>query len=500
MKRYLSIYLMIAMAVAMCLQSCSKEESSSNTVTVEDYDVSSTASTLVSKFSLKANSKILNNLDSVKFTIDQDRAIIYNADSLPKGTRVNALLVEFSCASNVSSREFVIKNGTKLGDTTIVYNSTKNDSIDFSGDVTLRITSADKLHVRDYKVQLNVHKQDVDTIVWNLSGRRDLPNVTSTLNASKTVVQEDLFLCLVDNNGTYVLSSSEDPHAGTWNYTVLSLPFIPNVKSLVATTDALYILDENGELYKSIDTGESWTDCGVAWRTLIGGYANRVLGVRNDGGAFMYDEYPQRTDFIPTEVDNDFPIEDMSPLVMASNEWTSNQQAMFMGGKKQNGSLSNVVWGYDGWLWAPLSSESQQVLPALSEAALFPYYTMVASTGVSMEKRVTWMIMGGRLSSGQLNTVSYISRNQCINWSKGETSIQQPAHMPAFYGAQVYPYSRTCSAGSTPMRSYNPGYVTPLTEWDCIYLYLFGGYNANGDALNNVWEGVLSGLTYKPVF
>lgn len=491
---------MIAMAVAMCLQSCSKEESKNSTITVEDYDVSSTASTLVSKFSLRANSKILSHLDSVKFTIDQDRGVIYNADSLPKGTRINALLVDLSCASNVSSREFIIKNGTKLGDTTIVYSSTKSDSIDFSGDVTLRITSADKLHVRDYKVLLNVHKQNVDTIVWNLSARRDLPNVVSTLNASKTVMQNDLFVCLVDNSNTFVLSTSEDPHAGTWNYTVLSLPFIPNVKSLAATTDALYILDENGELYKSVDTGESWTDCGVAWHTLIGGYTDRVLGVKNDGGTYKYDEYPQRSDFVSTAVDNDFPIEEMSQLVMASNEWTSNQQAMFMGGKKQNGYLSNVVWGYDGWLWAPLSAESQQVLPALSEAVLFPYYTMVASTGVRMEKRVTWMIMGGRFNSGELNTTSYISRNQCINWSKGAASVQQPEHMPAFYGAQVYPYSRTYNANSIAMHSYNPGHVTPVTEWECLYLYLFGGYNSNGAALNNVWEGVLSGLTFKPVF
>ena len=108
------------------------------------------------------------------------------------------------------------------------------------------------------------------------------------------------------------------------------------------------------------------------------------------------------------------------------------------------------------------------------------------------------MVMGGRLSDGTLNTTSYVSRNQCINWSVGELSIQKPDHMPAFYGAQVYAYDRTCNAST--LMSYNPDHVTPATEWECPFLYLFGGYGSNGKPLNSVWEGVLSGLTFKPVF
>ena len=179
MRKYLSIYLSIVLTVALCLMSCSKDKDSS-TPDVQ-YDVYSTTSTLVSTFALKPNTKILANLDSVKFTIDQERGVIYNADSLPRGTRINALLVQLTCASTVATKQFVIKNGEHLGDTTITYNSSRNDSIDFTGDVTLRITSGDKEHVRDYKVKVNVHKQDVDTITWNTSSRRDLPNVASTL-------------------------------------------------------------------------------------------------------------------------------------------------------------------------------------------------------------------------------------------------------------------------------------------------------------------------------
>ena len=122
-----------------------------------------------------------------------------------------------------------------------------------------------------------------------------------------------------------------------------------------------------------------------------------------------------------------------------------------------------------------------------------------SATGTTYVKKVTWMIMGGRLSDGNINTKSYVSRNQCINWSVGESTIQQPDYMPAFYGAQVYSYDRTRTSSST-LRAYSPGHVTPVTEWECPYIYIFGGYGNNGTPLNSIWEGVLTGLTFKPVF
>ena len=483
------------MVVTMCLLSCSKKDDS--TVTTVDYEVYSVSSTLVSSFSLKANTKILNNLDSVKFTIDQERALIYNADSLPRGTRINALLVNLSCASTVASKEFVIKNGTRLNDTTIVYSSSSNDSIDFTGDVTLRITSGNKLNVRDYKVKLNVHQQNVDSIEWNVNRRRALPYGSSSLIASKTVMLNDKFLCLVDVGGSYLLSVSEDPLNGPWEDTFSSLPFTPQVASFTATDNELYMLDINGQLFKSADMGDSWNDCGVTWFSIIGGYGDKLLGVADYDGIFVHVEYFKNQNHIVDQVEDSFPVEGMSPMVMANNEWTSNQQAMTMGGVTAAGNLSNRVWGYDGELWAPINNDN--VLPALRDAVLFPYYTMVNTSGVSQSKKVTWMIMGGKLSDDNLNEVSYVSKNQGINWSIGENSIQQPSYMPAFYGAQVYTYDRTSSAGTT-LRAYNPGQVTPITEWQCPYLYLFGGYDSNGIALNNVWEGVLLGLTFKPVF
>ena len=304
-----------ALALAMSMMSC-KDDDDTSTSTSE-YSYYSYSSTMVSGFALKANTKILNNLDSVKFTIDQDRGLIYNADSLPRGTRVSALLVDVTCASTVSSQQFVVKNGTVQSDTTITYKASSTDSIDFTGNVMLRITSGDKQHVRDYKVKVNVHQQDVDTFLWNVDRRRDLPNVSSTLLASKTVVQNDNFLCLINDNGSYVLNVTGNPTTGYWGKKVLSLPFTPQVNSFTATNSELFMLDTNGQLFKSEDNGDSWTECGVAWHSIIGAYGDKLLGVVNNGGAWQHDEYPQATDFVATDIESRFPIEGMSPLVMA---------------------------------------------------------------------------------------------------------------------------------------------------------------------------------------
>lgn len=487
--------------VAMNLQSCNKkDEPDSSTST--DYTVYSSASTMVSSFSLKDNSKILANLSNVKFAIDQERGLIYNADSLPKGTRVNALCVDLTCASTVSSRQFIVKNGSVQGDTTITFTSSSRDSIDFTGDVTLRIISRDGNHTRDYKVSVNVHKLNPDTITWPVSQRRELPDVNGTLTASKTVALDDSFVSMVHDAAGYALLAIDTLMNEGWEKKTLALPFTPQVKSFAATSDAIYLLDTNGELFKSTNLGTDWTDCGVAWQTIVGGYDNKLLGVMRDGEQFKHDEYPRSQGFVPSQVPQGFPVTAMSQLVMASNEWTSQQQAMIAGGVLSSGALTNNVWGYDGKRWGLLNqSGGANVLPKLHDAVLLKYYTCTFDDSYSLVKRHTWMVMGGVLENGSYNTVTYTSVDQGLHWNTGSTGVQKPDYMPSFLGAQAFTVVRRTSRSNAPrLLSYNPGQITPLTEWDSPYVYLFGGYGDSGNALNNVWEGVLTGVTYRPVY
>ena len=120
MSRHFPLYFMVFMLLAMTVASCNKKDEPSAS-TDSEYSSYSNSTTLVSAFSLRANTKIINGLDSVTFAIDQERGLIYNADSLPYGTRINALCVNVTTASTVATKEFVVKNGTVQKDTVITY-------------------------------------------------------------------------------------------------------------------------------------------------------------------------------------------------------------------------------------------------------------------------------------------------------------------------------------------------------------------------------------------
>ena len=37
-------------------------------------------------------------------------------------------------------------------------------------------------------------------------------------------------------------------------------------------------------------------------------------------------------------------------------------------------------------------------------------------------------------------------------------------------------------------------------EWDCPYIYLVGGRDANGRVNNSIWRGAINRLTFVPLF
>lgn len=496
MKKLNIIYGILLIVLSIMVVSCNKNNNEDEDI---QYYGTSTTSTMVSKFVLGANSDVLTNLDSVFFTIDQDRKLIYNADSLPVGTDVRKLTVAVTFPYSVSSATFHVKDGKLMADSTITYTSETKDTIDFTGNVTLKVTSSDGNYVSTYEVKVNVHQVEPDLLTFSQSQRRDLPNVNGTPHAEKAVKQGDAYLCLVNDGDKYVLSSTPRLGVATWQKTELSLPFIPVVNSLTATDDALYMLDTSGELYSSADQGATWTDCQQVWVSIVGGYEQKVLGVLREDGVYKHDEYPRASTYAPVAVADDFPVSGASPLVQGDNEWISSKQVVMVGGVLQDGTLTNATWGYDGQQWGRLDVKENTILPAIADAVVIPYYTYdVDSTNHRVSvKQVTWLLMGGRQSGGTLNSTTYVSRNQGMTWLKGTSRLQQPSYMPAFYGAQAFVQAEKVQQGVQLAPSKE---TKPITEWECPYVYIVGGYASGGSVLNNIWKGQLNRLTFKPLF
>lgn len=487
------LFLVAALSLSLVM-SCNKKDN--DDVTSTNIYSASTTSTQVTKFYLAANEAVLAHLDSVFFTIDPDRSVIYNADSLPMGTKVTALQPKVSFGSTVGRVEFRITGATAHADTTFSYTASSSDSVDFTGHVVMVVTSSDGSQKKAYEVKVNVHKTKPDSLYWNRSARRDLPGVTTTPLAQKTVCQNGRYLCLLNNGGQFVLSSATHPAQGTWEKSVLDLPFTPVVESFTATPSALYLLDTDGNLYTSSD-GTSWTDCSVAWHSIVGAYGDKLLGVLSDGGTFKHDEYPRDAQFTPVAIEAAFPVSDFSQLIEVVNTWSVSNQAIMVGGTTADGNATASVWGYDGTTWGLLSQN--KALPALRAATLVSYYSyQTNSTNFKTTQNATWLLMGGRLSTGELNTTVYASTDQGITWKKADQGFQLPEFIPAFYGAQCFVHSDEMSAqGKAPRRA---APTQPVTSWQCPYVYLFGGYSSSGVLHNNVWQGVLIRMMFKPLY
>jgi hypothetical protein len=104
-----------------------------------------------------------------------------------------------------------------------------------------------------------------------------------------------------------------------------------------------------------------------------------------------------------------------------------------------------------------------------------------------------------------------------MNWKEADDLLQLPDYVPAMYGSQTLIFSTTMTESArsslSPWSYYAskelPRYwtittnssraTTPITSWDCPYIYMFGGYDANGTLYDTLWRGVINRLTFKPL-
>ena len=471
--------------------SCNKKSSDDDTLYVY---TTSTSSTLVQSFKLQANSDVMAHLDSVYFTIDPERGLIYNADSLPKGTDVSKLKVTVGFRSSISKAVFSVMDSTRQA-TEYEYTSSSSSEMDFRYGVVLAVTSYDGLFTKEYTVKVNVHQVEPDTIVWPQADRRNLPGATDDNYAVGTACMGDAYWCLLHNSDGYVLSKATTP-AGGWTRVDAQFGCEPNAATLTASDNALYLLDVNGNLYSSSD-GASWTAAGVQWAALLGGYNDRVLGVTAQ--PYCYDEYPRRDGYVPAQIADNFPVSGTSQLMVSDADWAVSSQAVLVGGITAAGEYSSRSWGYDGNTWAVISS-TQNALPAIEGATVFSYYTFTTDENTLVTtKQETMLLMGGKLSDGALNTVTYVSKNRGISWTEGGSSLAMPNVLTPFYGATAQVCTKTLSAAAGTGAAAPRRVAQISNQWECPYIYIFGGYDGHGNLQNNVWQGVLTRLTFKPL-
>lgn len=463
---------------------CNDDEPSNDSSSTATYAAG------VRSFNFAEDDSVVRNLDSVFFTIDQKRCLIYNADSLPYGTKVNRLIPVITTMTSVSLAELTVQ---RSGRTDTVYNYLENstDTIDFSNPVKLRLVSFDGTTERNYTIRVNVRQQPADTLMWSRAERTPLPSLFEVPNEQHTTSNSAAVYCLTRYQQQYCLAVSKlsenaEGGLGQWQSQYAAFSFTPDINSFTATSDALYILDNEGNLYLSTN-GLQWQAAGEKLHYIYGAYQADIVASRQEAdGSWSLRTFPAgKSQPMPA----DMPYEKTSTSVVYGFEMTPRQQLIVVGGRLLDGSLSQDTWGFDGNSWAKIARRRMPV--ALHSATLVPYYTISVANDWTTTRFATMLLIGGRLADGSISRTVYVSTDFGINWAEASDQMQLPDYISAFYGAQAVVVESTIFANSRVSR--------PIEQWQCPYIYLFGGLNANDATYNNMWRGVISRLTDKPI-
>lgn len=490
---------MVALSLLACLTSCNAKDDGRDDT--DNYVTTQTVA--VTAFSLTADLRVMKNLDSVYFSIDLEHGVIFNADSLPKGTNITKLIPKITYPSSVTAATIEMTGGTHREDGSVNYLTNPNDTIDFTGNVTLTLSAGSNIS-KTYSLKVNVHQEDPDTLFWENTATSTLPSRMANPRNQKTVAWKDGAYCLIqESDGTYTGAYCANLFDGDWTKTALST-FKSNVSTLaVDNNGTLYTLSSTSELLTSTD-GKTWNGTDVEWDGIIGPYGDVLLGYTSSGNTRTTASYPSGK-VNPVELPSDFPYSGFSTPVEYSNRWTPNPTIVIFGGDNLT-SANAASWAFDGSSWVDIADAP---LPALSGLAVIPYFAYLnnASNGILREFDAL-LAFGGTTADGKVNNTVYVSYNHGINWQKAPEYMQLPEGITAGTELSALAFASKMQSNLSDrwkqLRS-NPRRVNfeidgDLIIWECPYIFLFGGKDASGKLNDKIRCGVLRRLTFTPLF
>lgn len=484
MTKYIKHLIPLILLLAT-LSSCNKEEKEKNALS---------ESVRISAFALKPDSLVLENLDKVFFSIDLEKGLIYNADSLPKGTDISELKFKITTEN---AKEVEISNV----DTTYSYLKKDNLANNLNFPVTIKVVSQSGMHEKTYQLKVNVHKLNPDQLFWGGVQYSSLPG-KGKLSAQQTVKFCDLLYCFMTRDNKHMVATTTHP-SHEWQVTDLALAFTPDWQTLHAGDDALYILDTENKLHTSTD-GVNWADTGKSYANIVGCIGGELLTLTLDNGNYYHDKYPQPEGFTPQPITSNFPIEGYSNMLTYNSPWLTSPQGMIVGGRTADGRLTGAMWGYDGNTWAMLNNQ----LPPREGAAFFSFVTFYTDGNWVTSELPTWFIMGGLDQYDALRDIWY-SNNYGITWQKNEKSLMMPGYITSRGYASVVvcdepedtSYSSWQSVDMLPIPA---GYrkLPAYSDTDSRlvpYIYMFGGKYSQEHIFDQVWRGTINRLRFEPI-
>ena len=444
--KFLSVivsFLIVSFAVSSCLNSD------------DDYEYSSDAT-------LKAF--VLDTVHGVNytFTIDQLNRLIYNRDSLPVGsdTIIDRILIKTMSVTGWITSGSPNDTLFSTADSVDLTPAMNNDA-----GMQFKVHAADGLTTREYKLKVNVHLQDPDSLVWT-----DMQKIGSVFSNTVNPGEQKVVILgnelLVYTSNTTVYKTSAKPGEYGWSQTsVVNLPSDAKLTSAVSYKDALYMVTESKKVFTS-SNGTNWTEVttlGDNVITLISGFSDRLSGIVEIGGKQYFDicdgknwEPAQKEDnIILDEVPDGFPTENISSTVATTG---NGIEKVVLTGMPQADEKMTIPWfSLDGKGWASLENTAYDTYcPGMTNPFIMYYGEM-------------YYCFGGKLDAIYSSVAS-------LAWFKTEKNFLLP---------QEFKDKGSYSVVVDPT-------VNPEDKRDFIWV-IFGG---NGTK-NEVWRGRLNKLGFE---
>ena len=471
-----------ALAAVLLLGACNSNED-----IIDDTKYSSTA---VYSFAFAEDDKVMANLDTVFFSIDLVNARIFNADSLPMGASINKLVPKVVMVEGASTIEFTVRrtNGT---DTVYSYKDSSTDSIDFgNGPVEMRVVSLDGLSERKYSINVNVHTMKTDSLVWDRSALRTLPTAFTMPTRQRTASTATTVYCLTEAGGNYSLAVSDDVFDDQWTITTPVLPAGAILDSFTGADTSLYILADDGAsdgsnaLWRSDDGCRTWQPLAVRMHHIYGSLGEHVYGAYRQADTWCTASsgtsalFPQPAGL---------PVAETSCPARFTFPLAEGEQMLVVGGVDAEGKTVPNAWAFDGNSWARVSR--YDLTWAAREMTLVSFVSYSVGASLIPHEYPTMLAFGGRNEKGEISQKVYMSRDYGMSWNLAPENLQLPDYVVPVYGAQAVVLPATLHARAT----------RPIEEWECPFIYVFGGRAATGNLSNTLWRATLNRLLFKPL-
>lgn len=192
------------------------------------------------------NSPYVDTLDcsNYPFTIDQINRTITNKDSLPVGTHIDKVITSITYDAGMLGYK------PKGSDHDTIWTST--DSIDFTDPVEFKVYAYSGVEGKPYKVTINVHQQEPDTISWK---KFDNSFSAGSLSEQKAVYANGkVYVFGKNGNGTHIeYSDVANDNPSPWEPVTDNIPSSIDTYSATAWAGNIYFLargTNDKQLYK----------------------------------------------------------------------------------------------------------------------------------------------------------------------------------------------------------------------------------------------------------